>query len=38
MESVEPYDTNGLGVKVHNIEDGKDYLVTDSGDWSEPID
>jgi len=38
MESVEPYDTNGLGVKVHDIEDGKDYLVTDSGDWLEPID
>jgi hypothetical protein len=38
MESVQPYGTNGLGVKVHDIEDGKDYLVTDSGDWLEPID
>ena len=38
MESVQPYSTNGLGVEVHDMENGKDYLVTDSGDWLVPID
>jgi len=38
MEMVQPYGTDGLGVEVHDMEDGKDYLVTNSGDWLELID
>jgi len=35
---VEPYGTTSLGVKVHNMEDGKDYIVTPQGGWTESLE
>jgi uncharacterized phage infection (PIP) family protein YhgE len=30
---VKPYGTSSFGVKVHNIEDGRDYTLTPQGEW-----
>jgi len=35
---VEPYGTNSLGVKVHSIDDGMDYVLTPQGGWTESLD
>jgi len=34
---VLPYGTNGIGVKVHNMEDGADYIVTPQGGWTDAL-
>jgi len=34
---VEPYGTNSLGVKVHSIDDGTDYILTPKGGWMEGL-
>jgi len=34
---VEPYGTNSLGVKVHSIDDGMDYILTPKGGWVEGL-
>jgi hypothetical protein len=34
---VEPYGTNSLGVKVHSIDDGMDYILTPKGGWMEGL-
>ncbi len=34
MVKVQPYGTNSLGVKVHSLEDGLDYILTPSGQWT----
>jgi len=35
---VEPYGATSLGVKVHNMEDGKDYILTPQGGWTESLE
>ena len=35
---VEPYGNTSLGVKVHNMEDGKDYILTPQGGWTESLE
>jgi hypothetical protein len=32
---VQPYGANALGVLVHGIDDGKDYILTKQGGWTE---
>jgi hypothetical protein len=34
---VEPYGTNSLGVKVHSIDDGMDYILTPQGGWMQSL-
>ena len=34
MVKVIPFGVNSLGVKVHNIEDGMDYVLTPTGQWT----
>lgn len=33
LVKVEPYGTSSLGIKVHSLEDGVDYILTPQGDW-----
>jgi hypothetical protein len=35
---VEPYGTTSLGVKVHNMEDGREYILTPQGGWTESLE
>ena len=32
---VHPYGASALGVLVHGMDDGKDYIVTEQGGWTE---
>ena len=34
---VMPYGTNSLGIKVHSIDDGMDYILTPQGGWMEAL-
>jgi len=38
MVKVRPYGTNSLGVKVHSLDDGVDYILTSQGDWMEALE
>lgn len=35
---VEPYGTNSLGIKVHSLDDGMDYILTPKGAWMEALE
>jgi hypothetical protein len=35
---VQPYGTNSLGVKVHSLDDGMDYILTPQGGWMEGLE
>jgi hypothetical protein len=32
---VQPYGASALGVLVHDIDDGNDYILTPQGGWTE---
>jgi hypothetical protein len=34
---VQPYGTTSLGVQVHSIDDGMDYILTPRGGWMEAL-
>lgn len=34
---VQPYGTNSLGIKVHSIDDGMDYILIPQGGWMEAL-
>ena len=38
LVKVMPYGTNSLGIKVHSIDDGMDYILTPQGSWMETIE
>lgn len=38
MVKVEPYAVNSLGVKVHDIDDGMDYILGPEGHWLESLE
>lgn len=35
---VFPYGVNSIGVKVHDIEDGMDYILTPTGQWTAALE
>jgi hypothetical protein len=37
MVKVQPYGANSLGIKVHSIDDGMDYILTPQGSWMEAL-
>jgi hypothetical protein len=37
MVKVQPYGANSLGIKVHSIDDGMDYILTAQGSWIEAL-
>jgi hypothetical protein len=38
MVKVQPYAVNSLGVKVHDIDDGMDYILSPEGHWLESLE
>ncbi len=37
MVKIQPYGANSLGIKVHSIDDGMDYILTPQGSWMEAL-
>jgi hypothetical protein len=38
LVKVQPYGVNSLGVKVHDIDDGMDYILSPEGHWLEGLE
>jgi hypothetical protein len=37
LVKVQPFGANSLGIKVHSIDDGMDYILTTQGSWMEAL-